>query len=304
MAATSVWRAGSLAAAAAAALCSASAAWSAPITFNTAIVLAEGEFVLREQFVFNRSHDDPSGADRERDSLGVISVLGYAVNRNLMLFGVLPTVENRLELTSDGERRAHSAGGIGDLRVFGRYTVVRRNWPGGTLRISPFAGVEAPTGESDRSDAFGRQPASVQLGSGSWDPFGGIVLTYQTLAFEVDAALGYQANTEANDFAFGDVARFDGSLQYRVWPRELKSGVPAFLYAVIEANLIHKDRNSMGGVDNRDSGGTTLFLVPGIQYVTKRWVVEAAVQLPVVQDLNGTALENDFIVRAGFRVNF
>jgi hypothetical protein len=33
-------------------------------------------------------------------------------------------------------------------------------------------------------------------------------------------------------------------------------------------------------------------------------VLEAIVQLPVVQDLGGAALEDDFIVRAGFRVNF
>lgn len=279
-------------------------AWSGPITFNSAIVLAEGEFVVREQFVFNRSSEDPSGADRERESVGVISVLGYAVDRDFMLFGVLPYVENRLERTTDGERRARSARGVGDLRLFGRYTVLRKNWPGSTFRISPFAGVEAPTGEDDKSDAFGRQPASVQLGSGSWDPFGGLVLTYQTLDFQMDAAVGYQANTEANDFEFGDVARADASLQYRLWPRELEGGVPGFLYGVIETNLIHKDKNRIAGVDNPNSGGTTLFLVPGIQYVTKRWVFEAAVQLPVVQDLNGTALENDFIVRAGFRFNF
>ena len=282
----------------------ADAAWSGPITFNSAIVLAEGEFVVREQFVFKRSSEDPSGADRERESVGVISVLGYAVDRDFMLFGVLPYAENRLERTTDGERRARSARGVGDLRLFGRYTVLRKNWPGGTFRISPFAGVEAPTGEDDKSDAFGRQPASVQLGSGSWDPFGGLVFTYQTLDFQVDAAVSYQANTEANDFEFGDVARADASLQYRLWPRELEGGVPGFLYGVIETNLIHKDKNRIAGVDNPNSGGTTLFLVPGLQYVTKRWVFEAAVQLPVVQDLNGTALENDFIVRAGFRFNF
>ncbi len=85
------------------------AAWSAPITFNSPIVLAEGEFVLREQFVWNRSSDDPSDADRERESLGVTSVLGYAVDKDFMLFGVLPYAENRLELTTDGERRARSA---------------------------------------------------------------------------------------------------------------------------------------------------------------------------------------------------
>jgi hypothetical protein len=38
--------------------------------------------------------------------------------------------------------------------------------------------------------------------------------------------------------------------------------------------------------------------------VTKRWVAEAIVQLPVAQNLNGAALEDDVIVRAGFRVNF
>ncbi len=44
--------------------------------------------------------------------------------------------------------------------------------------------------------------------------------------------------------------------------------------------------------------------MPGLQYVTKRWIVEAGVQIPVVQDLNGTALEKDYIFRAGFRFNF
>ncbi len=300
------WRAGPLAVAlaGAAVLGSMDAAWSAPITFNSAIVLAEGEFVLREQFIFNRSSDDPSDADRDRESLGVTSALGYAVDKDLMLFGVLPYSKNRLELTTDGERRDRSARGIGDLRLFGRYTVYRKNWPGRTLRISPFAGVEAPTGEDDKSDAFGRQPASVQLGSGSWDPFGGLVVTYQTLDFQIDAQLAYQANTEAGDFQFGDVARADASLQVRLWPRELKGGVPGFLYGVLEANLIHRDKNQINGLDDPNSGGTTLFLVPGLQYASRRWVLEAGVQLPMVQDLGGTALENDFIVRAGFRLNF
>ena len=84
----------------------------------------------------------------------------------------------------------------------------------------------------------------------------------------------------------------------------MSGGVPGFLYGILEANLIHQDNDEIGGAEDPDSGGTRLFLVPGLQYVTKRWIVEAAVQLPIVQDLNGTALENDFIVRAGFRLNF
>ena len=45
----------------------------------------------------------------------MISVLGYAVDRNLMLFGVLPYLEKRLEITEDGGPRARSARGAADL---------------------------------------------------------------------------------------------------------------------------------------------------------------------------------------------
>jgi hypothetical protein len=72
----------------------------------------------------------------------------------------------------------------------------------------------------------------------------------------------------------------------------------------LESNLIWQDRNEIGGRSDPNSGGTTWFLAPGIQYVTRRVVIEGAVQLPVVQNLNGDALENDFITTLSFRVNF
>ena len=280
------------------------AAGAAPQTFNTALPVAEGEFVFREQAVLDQSGDDPSGAERDRTAWSAISVLGYGVNSDLALFGVVPYVDKRLELTEDGARRARGARGLGDVSLFGRYTVFKRNFRGGNFRIAPFAGVELPTGDDEMSDSFGLLPASVRPGSGSWDPFGGIVLTYQTLDYQIDAQASYKINTEANDFEFGDVARLDASFQYRLWPRELKGGVPGFVYGILEANLIHQDKNRSGGLADANSNGTRLFLVPGLQYVTKRWIVEAAVQVPVVQDLNGTALEKDYIARAGFRVNF
>jgi len=130
------------------------------------------------------------------------------------------------------------------------------------------------------------------------------VATYQTLDYQLDAQAGYQVNTEADNFEFGDEVRFDASLQYRLWPRELTGGVPGFLYGVLESNLIYRGKNQIGGIDDANSGGTTLFIAPGLQYVTKRWILEAIVQLPAVQDLGGTALEDDYTVRAGFRFNF
>ncbi len=129
-------------------------------------------------------------------------------------------------------------------------------------------------------------------------------MTFQTLDYQIDGQASYKANTEANNFEFGDEARLDASLQYRLWPRELGAGVPGFFYVVLEGNLIYQGKNESNGVKDQDSGGTTFFLSPGVQYITKRWIVEAVVQLPIAQDLNGSALEDDFVVRAGFRINF
>ena len=176
--------------------------------------------------------------------------------------------------------------------------------PGRTFRVAPFIGVELPTGESRDSDGLGTLPATLQLGSGSWDPFGGVVLTYQTLDYQIDAQASYKINTAANNFEFGDETRLDASLQYRLWPRELGEGVPGFVYGVLEGNLIYQSKNETAGIKDLHSGGISFFLSPGIQYVTKRWILEGIVQIPLMQDLNGTALEDDFTVRAGFRVNF
>jgi outer membrane putative beta-barrel porin/alpha-amylase len=280
------------------------AAWAAPETFNTALPVARGDFVYRQQFLFLRSTDDPTSANREVEALGGVSVLGYGVTPDLTLFGILPYLDKRIDLTAGGERIGRSARGIGDFSLIGRYTAYQDNFRGGNFRIAPFVGLQMPTGESTASDRFGRIPPPIQPGSGAWNPLAGIVATYQTLDYEIDGQASYQANTPGNSFSSGNVARLDGSFQYRLWPRELKGGVPGFLYGVLEVNLIHQEKDRISGAADPNSGGTSLFIDPGVQYVMKQWVLEAIVQLPAIQNLNGTALRNDYTVLAGFRVNF
>ncbi len=271
-----------------------------PITFNSALPVATGEFILREQAVVLRSSDDPSPMDRDLRVLAVPSVLAYGVTRNLALFGTVPYLDKTLD--SGGLERGDS--GLGDAIFLTRYTVLSIDRLGDTRRLAPFVGLKLPTGDDNERDSLERLPQPLQLGSGSWDPIVGTSFSWQTFDWEFDSAVQYRFNTEANSFEFGDQARLDLSLQYRLWPRELGAGVPAFVYGVLESNLIYAGRNEEGGVSNPDSGGTTWFLAPGLQYVTRRVVLEALVQIPAVQDLNGLALKNDYIVSAGFRVNF
>jgi len=278
---------------------------AAPITFNTALPVARDSFVGRVQRVRAESRPDSSPLRRQRDSRALIAVLGYGVSPKLAVFAALPVVDQRLRLDAeDGSRRTRSANGIGDARLFARYTVLQRDAAGSTLRLAPFFGLELPTGANQRRDGQGPLPPSVQPGSGAVDAFGGLIVTWQTLDYQIDGQIGYQHNRQADGFDPGDVLRADLSLQYRLWPQQLGAGVPGFLYGVIETNLLHRGRNSRQGRSDANSGGSTLFLSPGLQYVTRRWIAEAALQWPLVNRLNGDALEPGPIIRAGFRVNF
>jgi len=275
---------------------------AAPITFNTALAVGQGEYVLRQQFIGLQSGHDPSGLKRDRRETTALTALGYGLNNQWALFATLPYRKIDLDVGEASISR-HSSG-LGDMSFFLRYTAYQDDAPGKTLRIAPFAGLKTPTGSHREKDRHGLLPPSVQSGSGSWDPYGGVVITYQTLQFQFDGQASYRFNTAADGFEAGDVARLDASLQYRLFPRKLSRGTPGFLYGALETNLIHQAKDRYRGHSNPDSGGTRLFLTPGLQYVTRRWIIEGAIQLPLVQDLNGKALENDYILRGGFRFNF
>jgi len=241
-------------------------AWSAPITFNTALPVAKGEYLFREQLIINQSGNDPSTLDRDRTAKAAVSVLAYGINSDLAIFGVLPYQDKQLKLTAGGKRVSRSASGFGDMTVFARYTVFKQNKPGQNFRIAPFAGIKLPTGKDDARDSLGRLPASIQLGSGSWDPLFGVVATYQTLNYQLDGQISYQAKNEASNFQAGDVTRLDGSLQYRLWPKTLSGGgTPGFLYGIIEVNWINQQKNRINGIADINSNGSRLFLSPGIQ---------------------------------------
>ncbi len=275
----------------------------AQITTNTALPVSKGEGIIRIQSKIIRSTGDPTPMDRDLQVLAFPLVGVYGVTAKLTLFGVVPILDKNLEVTTPQGRLTRNTTGLADARLFARYTVYQFNRRGQTKRLAPFAGLELPTGTDDAADDLGRLPQPLQLGSGSWDPFAGLVFSWQTFAWQIDASASYKFSTEANDFQFGDEARLDIATKVRLLPRRLSGGLPNFLYANLETNLIWQDQNEIGGAVDRNSGGTTWYLAPGLQYATRRIILEAAVQLPVVQDLNGTALENNVITTLSVRVS-
>lgn len=276
---------------------------AAPINSDTALPVHEGEVLWREQvkfFKFDDAHD-------EGEVIAVPSVLVYGVTSKFALIATVPYLDINLELENGTERGAN---GLGDMSILGRYEIFQWNPRGGeTIRAQLLGGLKFPTGEDDERDKFGRLPQLLQPGSGSFDPIVGGVFTWQQLRWQTDFDLVYQINTEANNFRFGNRLRHDAAFEYRLLPWKLpEKGVPSFLYGVIELNGIWAEQNESAGRDVSASGGYTLYVSPGVQYVTQRWVAEVSVQFPIVKELGGEAvradLKSDYIINAGFRIQF
>ncbi len=272
-------------------------ATAAPITFNTALPVTCGEAILRARFI----RHELSAPDREVTVSTLALAGGFGLSGDLALFAALPLLDKRLTAAESAIRRR--ARGAGDLSLFLRYTALQRDAPGRTLRIAPFAGLIAPTGRDDARDELGRLPRPLQTGSGAWGALAGFVLTRQTLRWQFDGQLGATAYGRDEGYAPGNAFALDLSGQYRIWPRRLSGGVPGFVYAVLESRLEDLRADRIGGAAT-GSGGSQWFLAPGLQYVSRRWVVEGAVQWPLVQNLPAGALQDDVIARLSLRTNF
>ena len=264
------------------------ASWAAPIATNTALPLSADEIIIREQFVMTRSSDRIAGTRREVDRFESRTLLGYGATSKLAIFGVLPLVYVNREF---GDVTA-SEFGLGDAALFARYEVYRSDQPGRTLRIAPYAGVRLPTGRDGKT------------GDGSVDVFGGVIATLASTQWVLDSQLRYDLNREADGFERGDSASLDSSFQYRLAPERLTQDTKAFVFGVLELSANYYERNRLGGVTDPNSGGFQLYLTPGLQYVTRRWITDFGVKVPIVNNLNGTALETDYAILTSIRINF
>ena len=241
-------------------------AQAAPINSNTALPIHQGGAIWREQVKY-LSFDD-SGAEGE--VFAVPSVFAYGVTEKFALIGTVPYLDKTLRMDSGGERGAE---GLGDSALLGRYQIFQSDpCPGETMRAQLLGGFKFPTGEDDERDLIGLLPRPLQLGTGSYDSLVGGVFTWQKLRWQTDFDVLAQLNTEANDFRFGNRLQHGAAFQYRLLPTDLpEDGVPSFLYGVLEFNGIWAGRNEFMGGDVPGSGGYTLYVSPGLQFVTRRW---------------------------------
>ena len=187
-----------------------------------------------------------------------------------------------------------SSSGIGDIKLSAKYLVYQLDRKNKTVRVASKAGVKLPTGDEDA------QPA---LGTGTTDYF------FSTVAGWIEKRVGvylegiYNVNTSRDALDFGNSFSYNLALGYRLLPAVYETYPSPQINGYLELDGTTVAKSEVNGAKDDNSGGTTLFLSPGLQYVGGRgWLVETSFQYPIINEPNGTQLATDWTISFGTRV--
>ena len=261
-----------------------------------------GQTHKTQLFVNGDKRDDPEAP--EVFVRAVPAALVYGVSPGLSLIGVFPTLRRTVERGVIDARLSDTDVGIGDITLFAKYRLFKKTAFLHLRQLSLQAGVKLPTGADDLRDALGiLLPAPLQLGSGSVDYRFALTFTEARNRLQFFGDAGYTLKTSANNFEFGDVFNYDATVRYRIFPAKYGNDFPTHdLFLFMEINGITVQKAKSFGIKLNNSGGNQVFIAPGFQFLLlNNLVVEAGLQLPVFQDLNGVQLGTDFAFRSGLR---
>jgi hypothetical protein len=190
--------------------------------------------------------------------------------------------------------------GLTDLWLSGKYRLYRG--PLGQLAV--FGGVKFPTGRNEVMDSNGTAlEPSATAGSGSFDGMMGLAFSrYLTSRLTLDVSAQYTLRTEHKDFKLGD--RIDGGVAFAYrFTEDIQTFPQVSVFA--EANVRHLFKSEDVGEHDPDTGGTVLFLTPGVRVGFSRHLsFTLGAPLPVMQHLNGEQLKTAFKVNGALTVSF
>jgi hypothetical protein len=222
-----------------------------------------------------RHHDEVRTRNRNW-----IATFDYAFSADWGLSASLPLVDRDHEHIHNhrGAKLLETWGftAAGDARVLGRY---------GQASGVNF-GLKLPTGDfSVRNSANQLAERSLQPGTGTTDLLLGAYtagdLPWQGASWFTQALLQLPLN-ERGGYKPGERIGVDGGLRYDIDDR---------WSLMLQANLLWRGKDSGRQAEPADTGGTALWIGPGVSYgVTRDLRLYAYVQAPLYQYVNGVQL--------------
>lgn len=245
-----------------------------PISFPTSMSVGDGDLILRVQpWWLSAAGDDATGWVGD---WRVRTMASFGLSRNWTLFGAVPLIDRQWR-TSDGNRRLR---GLGDLSVVLRNTPFEWNQLRRTFSVSPFVGVTLPTG---RQEGF---PSGMVLGTGRVAYVIGFALRDATLA-RPHRFLSAQWTVHPDR---GDIVEVNAAIKPGLVSWKSGSGESVGINGMLEANY---------DLRRRRAGGHTLRITPGVVHTRRRWIIEAAVRIPIYRSSPVSVLRERFAILVG-----
>jgi hypothetical protein len=249
---------------------------AAGLNTDVALTPPEGGMIVRTQWRYSEFSNDPTALGRSvTTSVQPVTVV-YGVTQNFQVLGTVPTVYRRIK---SGSGATTEDTGIADITLLGKYRFYQDDKPGVTTRWAAIGGAQVPSYD---------EPFSSE----SFDPIIGTVWTHQRRDWWIDWDVLYQFNT-AGGLPGYDELRADTALSYRLMGGQSAATGPWAFYAIGEVNARYLT-----------DGSLQVFGSPGVQLITSDSILEAGIQLPVIQDMASTRLERDFTVVVSLRFAF
>lgn len=200
-----------------------------------------------------------------------------------ILYGVTPDVAVTLAVPyhySTDVRRP----GVGDLVIRGKYRFIRKDILNASNQFALHAGAKLPSGSRENN-----------LGSGTADYFVGTSYGHESRLHYAFAGFRYRINGTAGDINRGDVVNLDAAYGIRPWQLEYADPDPVFLVEVLAR---WTGETYLDGTRDRDTGGLTLGMAPGILFSYRNIMLKLGVNFPVFDRLNGSQLktEREFVL--------
>lgn len=259
--------------------------------------------------------------------------LAYGITDDLTVAVRLPWVQRTGIRVFDGVDIVDrgNTSGVGDVTVMGQYRFYN-DMIGGT-QLAALFGVKAPTGRTGLIDPFGEVfEAEFQPGSGSWDVLLGAAFSQRlNAAWSVHAnVLGVITGEGVLDTRLGNRVLYNAAIVYRVFgttanerhthdaaahaghAHARKRAVPepaaahqhVALDALLEVNGEWHDRTVTAGIADMNSGGTTIYVSPGLRLTVDNWSAFASIGIPAVNQLNGVQADPAWRLQTGISVAF
>lgn len=219
-----------------------------PITGDSPIMIGSGRVLLRNLTEI-RSTD--------RGTFVWLPVMiHYLPSSNLVISAHLPLVHYDFDAEFSNMGKGTS---FGDLQIMGKYQFFRKDAMAKTLRMVIKTLQNLPTG---------KELGIEGMSTGHYESYLGTVLGYETLKYGISTEIGYNFSPEGKD----DKASL-----------EVGFGLPLLTptYPVNQLNLYFEYKNEY----YTETSGYRLLFSQGVQYAVNQLTIEAAIQVPLVQDL-------------------